>query len=170
MGPSHFVGATLLFASLLVVPPEGRAACKQWDLKGLTQFTRSDGVLISIKDVRQRGSQLTGRSGWSSHIARSVGQTDSLEGTVVGDRVTFRIYPADPTKASSYSGRISGTGRVEGTAEVWIRKGLRDEMKWSSDAGAARCPAAMNAAKVAEPARGVQPTPPNVMRAKVKEQ
>lgn len=144
--------AALVAAVLLVLSGASQAACDQWDLKGLTRFKRSDGVLITLKDLRLKGTQVTGRASWSTGVAALAG-TESLEGVVVGDRISFKIYPArDPTRAGSYSGRITGTGRVEGTAEVPSVRGSgpATQLNWASDAGAARCPSALTASKVVD--------------------
>lgn len=63
MRSPKFTGSTLLIATLAVCLPVRSEACDLWDLSGLSQFKQSDGVLITISDVRQRGQQLTGRTG-----------------------------------------------------------------------------------------------------------
>ena len=130
----------LLFASFFALLPHSASAqCAQWNLSGNLSIQQEKTVVLF--DLAQNGTLLAGRASYSATgkeinlgIAQlgadSITRMGDVDGSIMGNAFTVKVYWDGNHKIGVYTGTISATGRIEG--DVYGEENPNVKVRWYS--------------------------------------
>lgn len=118
---AHNIGALTMFllcGSAPFTTSAAQAACGQWDVGGKWDLQQSNNFYATLminQSIKPSGSELRGSvRSRSEHIGSQPTLRGDLDGSLNGDRLTFKVYWGG-NSVGVYTGTIGPTGRIEGT-------------------------------------------------------